>query len=774
MKSGLRAGLRIPGLLILGVLILGCLRATGAEAVATLTTIPAVHNLTHAEASQGIPVDLEGVVTYYSPKDVDLFLQQNGEGLYVQTAIGQNLQPGDRIQVKGKTRDSFRTDILADSVTFLGHGSLPPPVEADFTSLITAKLDCLRVTVHAVVRSADIVRDAERQNLYMHLAMDGGSVDASLVGYDGSQIDSLIDAEVELTGVVAGRFDSKNQMIGTLLELPDKSSIRIVSHAVAAPESLPLTPMDEVLSGYHVRDQSRRIRVRGTVTYYEPGSAVVLQNGSKSLWINTQYEEPVKIGVLADVTGFPNAENRGSLTMSLGKITQLTQRMPIAPRPVTEQELAVGSYEFSLIMTQGRVLTTVHGAAQDEYVLSANGHVFPAVVHHMDGAFAGTMKDIPEGATVQVTGISMVSYGSNPYQGPVSFSVLMRSFDDISVVANPSWITVRNLAWLIGALVLVLLAFGIRQWKLERKVHRQTVTLATRSEAKAELERRTTQLEQRRSRILEEINGVHPLAEILERIAGLVSYMLNERPCWCEVVDGATLGGMTAQVVGGRVWQEEIRSHTGQTLGRLLIAADGSPMRTPEENEALAEGSRLAALAIETRRIYTDLVYRSEFDQLTSAHNRFSLDKHLDLAIDEARKKASIFGLIYIDLDKFKQVNDRYGHQAGDLYLREVAARMSRQLRPGDVLARLGGDEFAVLVPVVRSRSEVKEIADRLERIFDEPFLIDSYLLHGSASIGMATYPEDGTSKDSMLSAADAAMYVGKQTRSEDGLLDQG
>jgi diguanylate cyclase (GGDEF)-like protein len=381
------------------------------------------------------------------------------------------------------------------------------------------------------------------------------------------------------------------------------------------------------------------------------------------------------------------------------------------------------------------------------------------------------MKEIPAGSMVQITGISMVSYGSNPYQGPVSFSVLMRSFDDILVVASPSWISVRNLAWMIGVLIVLVLAFAVRQWTLERKVHRQTVALANRSEAKASLERRMAQLEQRRSRILEHINGAQPLAEILERIASLVSFMLGERPCWCEVIDGATLG-TTAHVVGGRVWQEEIRSHIGQVVGRILIAADNVQERTKAESEALAEGVRLAALAIETRRIYSDLVYRSEFDQLTGAHNRFSLDKHLEGAIDEARQKATIFGLIYIDLDKFKQVNDRYGHQAGDIYLREVAERMSRQMRPGDLLARLGGDEFAALVCTVRNRSEVKEIAERLERCFDEAFVIEGYVLHGTASIGMATYPEDGTTNDSMLSAADAAMYVGKQTRQEGDVLD--
>jgi diguanylate cyclase (GGDEF)-like protein len=89
---------------------------------------------------------------------------------------------------------------------------------------------------------------------------------------------------------------------------------------------------------------------------------------------------------------------------------------------------------------------------------------------------------------------------------------------------------------------------------------------------------------------------------------------------------------------------------------------------------------------------------------------------------------------------------------------------MMRQLRPVDVLARLGGDEFAVLIPAVRGRADVKDVATRLERCFDEAFAVEGYVLQGSASVGIAVYPEDGSTKDSMLTAADAAMYVGKQT----------
>src|SRR5208337_2689723 len=97
---------------------------------------------------------------------------------------------------------------------------------------------------------------------------------------------------------------------------------------------------------------------------------------------------------------------------------------------------------------------------------------------------------------------------------------------------------------------------------------------------------------------------------------------------------------------------------------------------SPDESYALAMGAALAAVAIDTRQLYSDLIHRSEFDLLTDIHNRFSLERQLEALTEEAREKGSIFGLIYIDLDKFKQVNDRLGHQIGDLYLQAVTLRM--------------------------------------------------------------------------------------------------
>jgi diguanylate cyclase (GGDEF)-like protein len=130
-----------------------------------------------------------------------------------------------------------------------------------------------------------------------------------------------------------------------------------------------------------------------------------------------------------------------------------------------------------------------------------------------------------------------------------------------------------------------------------------------------------------------------------------------------------------------------------------------------------------------------------------------------------ARRSEAAFGLVYVDLDRFKQVNDRYGHRIGDLYLQEVTRRMKLQLRPSDVLARIGGDEFIALVPIVHGRADAEEVAARLERSFDEPFLLEDFRLNGTASVGLAVYPEDGATKEELQRHADVAMYAHKESR---------
>jgi len=220
---------------------------------------------------------------------------------------------------------------------------------------------------------------------------------------------------------------------------------------------------------------------------------------------------------------------------------------------------------------------------------------------------------------------------------------------------------------------------------------------------------------------------------------------------------------------GLRTIEIPIAAHSGNTVGSIYAAFDANTTPRGDESKALTAVAALATLAIETSRLHSDLVHRSEFDMLTDIQNRFAFEKRLEELIAEARKTAGMFGLVYIDLNDFKQVNDRLGHLAGDLYLQRVTERMKHQLRPCDTLARLGGDEFGVLIPVLHNRIEVEAIALRLEHCFDEPFEIKNDILHGSASIGVAVYPTDGVTDDALMSIADAAMYVKKGIKNRRG-----
>jgi len=746
-------------------MLAGCMPGVCAASPAPLTTLRAIAALTNAQASRHVPVSFEATVTYFRGYDADLFVQEADTAIYVHTATGLKLVPGDQVLVRGTTHESFRPFVDGKEVFRLGHSPLPRPERASIAQMVRAETDCRLVTVRAFIRSADIVPDSRSfvPAIYLRMIVDGQQVDANVDSSDENTLKDLLDAEVQITGVVSGHFDNKMQQTGILFHVQSLADVKILERPGFDPWSLPVTPMDRMFTGYRVRDLTQRMRLEGTITYYQPGAALVLQEGSKSLWIQTDDYRPLRIGDRATAIGFPDIEN-GFLTLTRSEVRDSSLPAPIAPSLFAWRDLASGgnlsaSHIFDLVSIEGQVVTEVRQATQDEYVLEAGGHLFSAILRH-PGSLSRIpllpMKQVPLGSRIRVTGICMLA-DANPFNGDVPFNILIRNFDDIAVVARPPWLNVRHLMLLVGLLLSVVIAIGIRSWFLERRVRHRTAALAY--------------LERRRSRILEAINGSRPLSEIIEQITEVVSFRLHGAACWCEIADGARLGKPPLRITSQRIIQHEIPGRSGASLGTIYAAIHRLNRPRPEESEALSLGTNLASLAIETSRLYSDLVHRSEFDLLTDVPNRFSLERNLEALIHDCGQFAGIFGLIFIDLDRFKQVNDQFGHQVGDLYLQQAALHMKRQLRPADTLARLGGDEFAVVVPAVRNRDDVEEIALRLERSFDEPFSIEGRELHGSASVGIALYPDDAGTADELLSRADAAMYAVKQSRHRGGQM---
>lgn len=149
-------------------------------------------------------------------------------------------------------------------------------------------------------------------------------------------------------------------------------------------------------------------------------------------------------------------------------------------------------------------------------------------------------------------------------------------------------------------------------------------------------------------------------------------------------------------------------------------------------------------------------------DALTDLPNRALLTERLEQAILRARRNRSRLGLMYFDLDKFKPVNDSFGHEVGDLLLKAVAQRVVDCVRESDTVARIGGDEFVVLLPTLEEDQDALMVAEKIRAALGQPFQVAGHALDISASIGLAIYPEHGDNEESLVRNADAAMYRAK------------
>ncbi|MCK4973997.1 MAG: diguanylate cyclase, partial [Sulfurimonas sp.] len=162
---------------------------------------------------------------------------------------------------------------------------------------------------------------------------------------------------------------------------------------------------------------------------------------------------------------------------------------------------------------------------------------------------------------------------------------------------------------------------------------------------------------------------------------------------------------------------------------------------------------------LEQKRV---LHYRANHDSLTGLPNRVLFNDRLSQSIKMATRHKNEFAVLFIDLDRFKQINDSLGHRIGDRVLQVIATRLQSVMRKEDTLARLGGDEFTVLMQELEKGDNAALLAEKIINIAAQPVYIDKHTLYVSASIGISLYPKDGTNGNELLMYADNAMYKAK------------
>jgi diguanylate cyclase (GGDEF)-like protein len=175
----------------------------------------------------------------------------------------------------------------------------------------------------------------------------------------------------------------------------------------------------------------------------------------------------------------------------------------------------------------------------------------------------------------------------------------------------------------------------------------------------------------------------------------------------------------------------------------------------------LSQGKRLTLAYRQQIHDNHDLAVLAHSDHLTGLPNRRSMNEALERSLREAREQDTHVAVLYIDLDGFKRINDNLSHRVGDLFLSEVAARLTERMRGAGFVARLGGDEFAALV-MDASPEIAAGIAAEILDITREPVFIENHRLESSASIGISLFPEDADDADHLMRAADHAMYDAK------------
>lgn len=758
-----------------------------------VTSAAVIRSLSAERAKNAIPVHVLGVVTFYDPVQQLLFFQDSTGPIYVDVRHKVPVIAGSRVEIWGTTGREYSNQIEPAQIREISRGPLPKPVSVDYAAASNQENDCRFVTMQGIVRSATRQKVDDWYLYLFELEVEQRIVEVAISNYPNFDPSKLLDATVRVNGVLGGRLDVKNHILGLVLHVSDASEVSVSDRSIRPSEDSSANSLDALLSSDHALIRSERLYTRGTVTLYDPGERLVIKSGNDSLYIQTRQQDSVSIGQLVEVTGFPTAVN-GSPALERAQFWPVGGTSALSPRSISFADAMSGSFRNELVTLEGEIVSETREEHLDTLTLRSGDHVFQAVFPKIPDD-PDPIPVYPPGTRIRVSGVCIVHVRG--FWGVVeSFQIHLRSARDVSVVSAASWWTVRHMLVVTsGLLVVVLMALIWGLW-MRRRLSAQETLVRSKIESEAARLAVLARLAQQRSTILELINSFEPLPGLLNAIHVYVaemwpqvfsyshvlqnrklvligqSHLSAEDAARLECIDPthsfeACAGAVRAHSLvppaeSARVWSRLLVSSQGEILGTMTFESQ-TDQPVPLHSEALNFGCNLAVIAIDNRRLYEDVVHRSQHDQLTGLPNRTLLEARLEQALDEARKTETFAALLFLDLDAFKRINDSYGHRVGDLYLCEVAERLQAGLRDFDTLARVGGDEFIACIAGLSDTAQAYQIANRLVQTMHRPFSIEGASIRGTVSVGMAIFPESGHTSASLTREADAAMYAAKR-----------
>lgn len=462
--------------------------APGPAINAPLTTAAAVRALTPDHAQQALPVKVRGVITCAGSL---IFFQDATAGIFIDAPVSTKgrYQVGQFGDLEGFTAPGlFAPQIVPRRFTVMGTTPLPDARPSKYDELSTGKLDSQRVEVVGIIRSVMPDERADlRRTVTLKMASDDGVFPVYVSDLPPDKLRAVVDASVRARGVVGGFFNERRQMIGIKLYVGRADDLTIEETAPGEPYSVATTPVESLLRFRPEGANRHRVKVRGTVTLYQPGDAMFVEDGTGGVAIRTRQAEPLATGDRVEVLGFPEM---GAWTPFLNDAVFRRNgpaAEPLVPILVTaDQELSAGAHDSRLVSLEGEVVDMVRDAGRVLLVAKAKNVLFDAELSQVGQLPASVAANIANGSRVRLTGISVVRLGQDR-DHPTEFHMLLRSLDDIVLLQRPPWWTLGRLMWILAVLLAattLAIAWGII---LRRRVRAQTGIIQLRMESEAAL-----------------------------------------------------------------------------------------------------------------------------------------------------------------------------------------------------------------------------------------------------------------------------------------------
>jgi diguanylate cyclase (GGDEF)-like protein/PAS domain S-box-containing protein len=248
----------------------------------------------------------------------------------------------------------------------------------------------------------------------------------------------------------------------------------------------------------------------------------------------------------------------------------------------------------------------------------------------------------------------------------------------------------------------------------------------------------------------------------------------NRKACETYGLPHDEIVGMSLKSFTRDVYRSEeqirriLRDGSAENFETVHFSRDGTPIDLLVSSSLVDYRGGTAILSVcrditESKRAKVQIERLAYHDALTNLPNRTRFADRLEIALSQARTEGRHLAILFLDLDRFKVVNDSLGHKVGDLLLQKAANRLAQLIRGGDTLARLGGDEFIILLSRIDNDEDASRVAQKILQLFKKPFVLGDRELFVSASIGISIYPHHGEDRETLVKNADIAMYRAKQ-----------